>query len=87
MYLALADKYGNIVGNTNSAKVTIRVDVSYNSDNASSLTYSPILEGTTQFESTAGAFLVSGINFAASPGYSYKVLVETDSIDTTKPSN
>ena len=45
--LALADKYGNIVGNTNTAKLTVRVDRTYNEKNIKSLTYSPVLEGTT----------------------------------------
>ena len=30
MYLALSDKYNNIVGNTNSATLSIRIDTSYN---------------------------------------------------------
>jgi hypothetical protein len=29
MYIALADMYGNIVGNTNNAKLTVRVDGTY----------------------------------------------------------
>lgn len=36
---------------------------------------------------TAGAFNVSGISFTGSPGYSYKIVFETDGIDSTKPSN
>jgi hypothetical protein len=42
--MALADKYNNIVGNTNNAKITVRVDSSFNK-NKSSLRYSPIVEG------------------------------------------
>jgi hypothetical protein len=42
--LALADKYNNIVGNKNSAKLTIRVDTTYNKD-AKSIDYAPIIEG------------------------------------------
>ena len=30
--MALVDKYGNIVGNTNTDKVTIRVDVEFNTN-------------------------------------------------------
>ena len=33
MLVALADKYNNIVGNENSAKVTVRVDSTFNKDN------------------------------------------------------
>jgi hypothetical protein len=42
--LALADKYNNIVGNTNSAKLTVRVDTTFNKD-GKSLEYAPIIEG------------------------------------------
>ena len=47
MYLALADKYGTIVGNTNSALLTVIVDSSFNSDNPESLTYPATLEGSS----------------------------------------
>jgi hypothetical protein len=47
MLIALADKYGNIVGNDNSAKLTVRVDVTYNYDDPASLLYSPVLEGVS----------------------------------------
>ncbi len=86
MYLALGDKYGNIVGNDNSAKVTIRLDVS--SNNASTLASQyPALNGASQFVSTGGTFEVAGIGFTAKPGYSYTIRFETDGIDETKPSN
>ena len=45
MYIGLADKYNNIVGNTNSAKLTVRVDMTYNQNNSASLTYSPVVNG------------------------------------------
>jgi hypothetical protein len=45
VYLALADKYNNIVGNTNTNKITIRIDVSYNAKKMESLKYAPVLEG------------------------------------------
>lgn len=50
IFLALADMYNNIVGNTNTAMVTIRVDTTYNSNSPNSLKYSPILEGPSQFQ-------------------------------------
>jgi uncharacterized lipoprotein YajG len=47
MLLALADKYNNIVGNTNTVTLTVRVDTTYNDVNQSSLTYPPIVEGNS----------------------------------------
>ena len=85
--MALADKYDQIVGNSNSAKISIRIDASYNSEDDGSLQYSPILEGDTQFDSTGGVFKIEGITFAASPGFNYQLLFETDEIDTGIPSN
>ena len=46
--MALADKYNTIVGNTNTAKITLRVDTTFNK-NASALKYAPILEGNSIF--------------------------------------
>lgn len=45
--MALADKYDNIVGNSNTAKLTVRIDTTFNKDNPESFTYSPILEGAS----------------------------------------
>ncbi len=86
MYLALGDKYGNIVGNDNEAKLTIRLDVSNNNDTTLASQY-PALSGESQFLSVGGTFEISGIGFTAKPGYTYTVRFETDGIDDTKPSN
>ena len=96
MYLALVDQYNNIVGNTNSAKISVSVNTSVN--NATSLLYPPTLSGNLSFIASAGVFNISGINFTSYPGYSYskshslyhiclEIVLSTDGIDETKPSN
>ena len=45
--MALADKYNQIVGNTNSAFLTVRVDTVFNSYDPNSLVYLPLIAGTT----------------------------------------
>jgi len=87
IFIALADKYGNIVGNDISAKLTVRVDITYNTDDLSSLTYSPVLNGNSSFTAIGGVFNASDISFTGSPGFSYKIVFQTDGIDTSKPSN
>ena len=72
MIIALADAQGNIVTNQNGAKLTVRIDSDYSSDSEG--IYSPIIEGTTQFDSFGGTFVVSEIEFAGTPGLSYKIL-------------
>jgi hypothetical protein len=49
MYIALTDMYDNIVGNTNSAKLTLRVDTTYTTNDPYASRYPPILEGTSEF--------------------------------------
>ena len=71
MYLALADKYNNIVGNTNSNKVSLRVDTAYNKNDKDSLKYLPFLEGNYHFEAISGVFNISDISFSATPGYDF----------------
>ena len=87
VYLALADKYGQVVGNNNEAKVSVRIDATFVSGENGDQLYAPILEGSTVFDSKGGAFLVNGITFAASPGYTYKLVFETDAINPLLPSN
>ena len=70
MYIGLADKYGNIVGNTNSASLSVSVQTTYNTDPLS-LMYTPVLSGNSTFQALAGAFNVSGVGFTGSPGYNY----------------
>jgi len=88
MYFALADKYNNIVTNDNGSKLTVRIDATKIVDNSSYTdSYPPTIEGTTQFSSFGGSFSVSNIAFTGAPGYDYRIVFETDGIDSTKPSN
>jgi len=87
MYIALVDKYGNIVGNDRSSSLTVRVDITFNMLDIESLTYDPVLTGNSSFSAVGGVFNASDISFTGSPGFSYKIVFETDGIDTTKPSN
>lgn len=84
-YIALVDKYNQIVGTDSAAKLTISIDSSY-TNNSKSL-YNPIIEGTTQITATNGIFTVKDISFAGTPGINYRVVLTTDGIDSTKPSN
>eukprot|EP00350_Pseudokeronopsis_sp_OXSARD2_P001466 CAMPEP_0170565830 /NCGR_PEP_ID=MMETSP0211-20121228/79436_1 /TAXON_ID=311385 /ORGANISM="Pseudokeronopsis sp., Strain OXSARD2" /LENGTH=131 /DNA_ID=CAMNT_0010886811 /DNA_START=1067 /DNA_END=1462 /DNA_ORIENTATION=- len=87
MYLALQDKYGYIVGNDISSQITVRVDITFNEYDEQSLVYDPVLTGNSSFSAIGGVFSVGGISFTGSPGYNYKIIFETDGIDTQKVSN
>ena len=71
MYLALGDKYGNVVGNTNTAKITLRVDTAYDSKDPRSKLFSPVLEGQLQYEVKAGSVDAANITFSGTPGQKY----------------
>lgn len=86
IYIAHVDKYGQIVGSDFSSKVTVSIDSTYTL-NSSASKYSPILEGTTTFTSIGGAIIISDVKFAARPGYTYRISLSTDGIDTSKKSN
>ena len=45
------------------------------------------MEGASQFVSLGGTVYITGINFAATPGYNYSLILSTDGIDKTKKSN
>jgi hypothetical protein len=95
----LADKYGNIVGNTDIPTVTVRVNSDYLANDTDAYTYFPVIEGSTSFTAIAGSFNVSGFSLVGTPGqtfckiinlimiYYLEVLFETNGIDTSKPSN
>ena len=68
MYIALSDKYNNIVGNKNNELLSVRADSSYN-NLGNILEFPPVLEGVTQFTSVAGVFKIENIVFAGYPGY------------------
>ena len=45
------------------------------------------MQGNTQFFIMNGVSEISNIIFIGSPGYNYSIQLQTDSIDTSKPSN
>jgi hypothetical protein len=55
--------------------------------NGSSLKYNPAIKGSTEFESSSGVFNVSDLSFTGTPGYEFRIVFESDAIDTTKKSN
>ncbi|CDW74521.1 UNKNOWN [Stylonychia lemnae] len=85
IYMALKDKYGQIVGSDFSSKVRVSVETT-NLDSKQSL-YSPILEGTLSFDIIGGIAQIQQISIVGNPGSSYKLIVTTDGIDLTKNSN
>lgn len=87
MFVALVDKYGQIVGSDSSTKLTVLIDSTYHEDNARANDFLPVIEGASQFYSQGGVFDVKDIYFTATPGESYLVTLATDGIDGTKPSN
>jgi len=60
MYVALADKYGQIVGTASNSKLSIQIDSSYaKSENATK--YQPNLAGITNFFSENGVFKIENL--------------------------
>lgn len=76
-YIALADKYGQIVGTANLAKLSITVQ----SSSSQKSTYAPLLDGSTSFYSQNGMFIVSDLGFTGTPGLNYQLVFSTDGID------
>lgn len=85
-YLAHIDQYNQIVGSDFTSKVRVSVDATSNLDPKANV-YPPIIEGNSQFTAVGGVVKVTGISFAATPGYTYSISFSTDGIDTTKKSN
>ncbi|CDW85128.1 UNKNOWN [Stylonychia lemnae] len=88
MYLALADKYGQIVGTQNDQK--LQISIIGRKLNATSQTqdmYSPVITGKTTFYSENGVYKLEGVQFTGSPGYSYELSFLSDGIDKNKPNN
>lgn len=74
IYLALVDKYGQIVGSNFDSTVLAYVNSSYNSDPRSIL-YPPVIEGTNSFTTYGGVLSISNFVFTGSPGYNYSVIL------------
>ncbi|CDW82324.1 UNKNOWN [Stylonychia lemnae] len=85
LYMALQDKYGQIVGSDFKSKVRVSVETT-NLDAKQSL-YPPILEGTLSFDIVGGIALIYQISISGNPGSAYKLVITTDGIDLSKKSN
>ncbi|CDW84862.1 UNKNOWN [Stylonychia lemnae] len=85
LYMALIDKYGQIVGSDFKSKVRIQIQTEGLDANASK--YSPIIEGSTDFIATGGIAVIQDINIVGTPGSSYQMIVTTDGIDLNKKAN
>ncbi|CDW90477.1 UNKNOWN [Stylonychia lemnae] len=85
IYLALKDKYGQIVGSDFQSKV--RVNIETNSSDQQQSLYSPILEGFITFDMIGGIAVIQNLQITGTPGCSYNLTFTTDGIDLTKKSN
>ncbi|CDW91193.1 UNKNOWN [Stylonychia lemnae] len=82
IYIALVDKYGQIVGSDFKNKVRINFDTS-NLSSSQSL-YPPFIEGQSIYELWGGVVVIKDINFTGNPGQSYELILTTDAIDESK---
>ena len=81
--LALADKYGNIVADDDSATLDVQIKTTVSEDD----TYKPFFGGELSFSSVNGVFTVSNLEFTGEPNQSYEITFSSDAIDMSKPSN
>eukprot|EP00347_Sterkiella_histriomuscorum_P001801 403370625 len=85
-YIALMDKYGQIVGTSSDSKVLVFVNTSYNTDPKANV-YPPVIEGSNTFLTSGGVLVIEDLQFTGTPTYNYSILLQTDVIDQTKQSN
>ena len=82
IYLALVDKYGQIVGSDSESRLTVINDPQYNEHSQ----YNVLLEGTIQYTALYGMFMINDLNFTSEPGTNNRIKFSTNGIDITKPS-
>ncbi|CDW84065.1 UNKNOWN [Stylonychia lemnae] len=85
IYMAMMDKYGQIVGSDFKSKVRVNIDISNLNENQTK--YPPILEGSNSFDIIGGIAVISDIVIVGTPGISYQLLFSSDGIDLSKKSN
>eukprot|EP00347_Sterkiella_histriomuscorum_P007237 403349735 len=86
IFMALVDKYGQIVGVDSNSKVRVALSTDYITS-SDATKYSPIIEGQQQFVVVGGVVQIQDIQFTGTPGQKYGLLFQTDGIDITKKSN
>lgn len=72
-YLALVDKYGQIVGDDFSSSIRVTVDTNYYVKDNNTATYTPVLEGNQLYSDYGGISPVQGLVFTGAPGYEYRL--------------
>ncbi|CDW74850.1 UNKNOWN [Stylonychia lemnae] len=85
IYIALIDKYGQIVGNDFSSKVRISIQTQNLDEKASK--YQPFIEGNTDFQTLGGISVIQNVFVTSNPGSKFYVSFSTDGIDLSKQSN
>ncbi|CDW72107.1 UNKNOWN [Stylonychia lemnae] len=86
IYVALVDKYGQIIGIDQESKVRVNID-SFIEVSKEAQAYPPIIEGQSQFAVLGGVVYIQNIQFTGTPGYQYSLTLTTDGIDLKKKSN
>lgn len=85
MYLALVDKYGQIVTSDDNSKINVMIDAKKSSnDSIEGDKFPPFIEGTSQYEVQNGVVKVSDVAFAATPGYNYSLRFGSTAINPQK---
>eukprot|EP00347_Sterkiella_histriomuscorum_P010794 403374896 len=85
-YMALVDKYGQIVGSDYSSVVRVFVNSTYNQNSLANV-YPPVVEGTNSFNVQAGVVKLENIMFYSTPGYNQSIIILNDGINLKKESN
>eukprot|EP00347_Sterkiella_histriomuscorum_P016375 403353429 len=85
-YLAIVDKYGQIIGSDYSSIVRVFVNSTYNSNPQANI-YPPIVEGTNTFNAQAGVVKLENVMFYSTPGYNQSIVILNDGINLKKESN
>ncbi|CDW82469.1 UNKNOWN [Stylonychia lemnae] len=85
IYIAMMDKYGQIVGADFTSKVRVNIDTNNLSEKQN--LYSPIIEGSSIFDVIGGIAVISDIIIVGTPGTSYQLVFSSDGIDLSKDSN
>ena len=82
VYLALVDKYGNIVGSDSESIIS----VVFNSSNEET-EYRTLIEGTSTYKAENGMFIINDLFFTSEPGTNHTIKFTSTGIDSSKPSN
>jgi hypothetical protein len=86
MFIAIADKYGQVIGTLNNSRLFTKIDQEY-LKNEQATKYRPVVAGVISFYSSNGVFKVENLQFTGTPGSKYKLKFLTDVINMKIPSN